>query len=93
MMNWSSWLYLQVQLQKSRLTEFRPSALAFNKLSKQIFFIMKGKLKTKVFEVKKGKNLKSITKKTPKMIIYNRGQYWDSIRRFQTRKIKLFIDF
>lgn len=65
MMNWSSWLYLQVQLQKSRLTEFRPSALAFNKLSKQIFFIMKGKLKTKVFEVKKGKNLKSITKKNP----------------------------
>ena len=54
---------------------------------------MKGNLKTKVFEVKKGKNLKSIPKKTPKMIIYNIGQYWDSIRRFQTKKIKLFIDF
>lgn len=26
---------------------------------------MKGNLKTKVFEVKKGKNLKSITKKNP----------------------------
>lgn len=34
---------------------------------------MKGKFKIKVFEVKKGKNLKLIIKKILKMIIYNRG--------------------